>query len=115
MIEVAKHLDAKKIMELDVSEFTEYPLSFENVSVGVSEIHGRYPATGFEVDTKIEQVWYVEAGEGVIITETKEYSVEARDMIRIPAKQKYAIQTNHLRLVVTSTPPWTKEQHQHIA
>lgn len=115
MIEVAKATDAKKIQELDISEFSEYPLSFTNMSVGVSEIHGRYPASGFEVDTRIEQVWYVESGQGILVTETKEYSVATGDMIRIPVGEKYAIETDRLRLVVSSTPPWGSEQHQHVS
>lgn len=115
MIEVAKGTDAKKIQELGVSEFSEYPLAFKNVSVGISEIHGRYPASGFEVDTAIEQVWYVELGEGLLITETKEYALVTGDMIRIPSGEKYAIETNRLRLVVSSSPPWRSEQHEHVA
>lgn len=115
MIEVAKVGDAKKIQELDISEFSEYPLAFKDVSVGISEIHGRYPASGFEVDASIEQVWYVEEGKGVIVTETKEYSVATGDMIRIPSGEKYAIETDRLRLVVSSSPPWSSEQHQHVS
>jgi mannose-6-phosphate isomerase-like protein (cupin superfamily) len=100
--------------ENGVSQFHEYPFSFQNASLGVSEIEGRYPQTGFDVDEKVEASWYVESGSGVICIENEECVVEAGDMIHVPAGKKYWIEGKKLKLIVSSSPVWYAEQHKHI-
>ena len=98
----------------DVSRFHEYQFDFLHASLGVSEINGRYPATGYDVDGKVEQIWYVEKGSGTIWVGGGEHTVEHGDMIHIPPGEKFWIDGAELRLVVASGPPWFPEQHQHV-
>lgn len=114
MIHIQKAENAKEVSEHAVSSFREYALPFNSVSVGVSSIHGRYPETGFDVDKEIEQVWYVESGEGTIETEGGLNPIALHDMVHIPKNTPYAITGNELVLVVSSSPPWSSNQHIHI-
>lgn len=109
---VKKH-EAKKITEYPTSMFTEYALPFQQLALGVSEIHGRYPEHGCDVDTGVEQIWYVESGDGVICVENKEYTVSSGDMLLIAKNEKYWIKSESLKLVVASSPPWYPTQHTH--
>lgn len=111
---LVKKNESKKIDENGVSVFHEYNLPFDRMSVGVSEIHGRYPKVGFDADKKVEAVWYVIEGKASIYLKGEIYEVESGDMIMIPANEKFWIDADHLKLVVVSSPPWTFEQHTHV-
>ena len=109
----ASKTSAKKISENSASVFHEYDLPFNKLSTGVSEINGRYPETGFDVDTEVEAVWYIVSGTGSIFVAGELYELTAGDMVMIPAGEKYWIEGKQLQLVVSSSPPWTPQQHQH--
>ena len=111
---IVKRAEAKAIPEGDGSVFYEYKFDVKQVCIGVSEINGRYPESGFEVDEKVEGCWYVESGTGMIGIAEQEYAVEAGDAICVPVNEKFYIQGDKLRLVVASSPPWYVEQHKHI-
>lgn len=111
---LVKKLDSKKIQEHEVATFFEYELPFEKFSVGVSVVNGRYPNQGFDVDEQIDQVWYVESGRGKVWIAGRELQVSNGDMVLIPKGEKYWIEGEALRLVVSSSPPWFAKQHKHI-
>lgn len=114
MKNIAKKSEANSMPEGSTSVFHEYKLPGQNVCIGVSEINGRYPETGFDVDEKVEGCWYVESGTGSIWVSGEEYTVEPGDAVLIPINEKFYIQGNNLRLVVASSPLWYPEQHKHI-
>lgn len=111
---VIKKSEVVTTQENGISHFHEYQFPFKNASLGVSEINGRYPESGFDVDEEVEASWYVEAGTGFIWIGGQEYTVEKGDMIYVPAGEKYSIQGKNLRLVVCSSPSWYPEQHKHL-
>lgn len=110
---VAKKEETNPIQE-PASVFYEYKLPATRVCIGVSEINGRYPETGYEVDEKVEGCWYVEQGTGVIWIGGNEYNIEPGDVILVPANDKFYIRGERLRLIVSSSPLWYPEQHKHI-
>jgi mannose-6-phosphate isomerase-like protein (cupin superfamily) len=110
---VLKKSEANPIQEPS-STFYEYKLPGKQVCIGVSEIEGRYPESGFEVDEKIEGCWYVEKGSGIIWIDGNEHTLEVGDAVIIPANEKFYIQGYGLRLIVASSPVWYPEQHKHI-
>ena len=97
-----------------VSRFFEYQFDFQRASLGVSEINGRYPAAGYDIDSEVEQIWYVENGSGIIWIGGSEHAVKHGDMIHIPPGDKFWIQGAELRLIVASGPPWFPDQHKHV-
>ena len=109
----AKKSDARKVAEHDVSTFYEYPIDFKRMSVGVSEINGVYPSTGYDYDEKVEAIWYVLSGHGKVTTANNSYSLEAGNMLKIPPNTRFKIAGTKLKLLVVSSPPWWPEQHKH--
>lgn len=111
---VVKKSEAKILDEHGVSKFAEYDLPFNRFSTGISQINGKYPQSGFDVDTKVEASWYVLSGSGEIYLAGEVYKVEEGDMIFVPKGEKFWIKGNNLKLVVTSSPPWEPSQHKHL-
>lgn len=114
MTYVFKKSEVSGVQEGSNSTFYEYKLPGKNICIGVSEINGRYPETGFDVDEKIEGCWYVEKGKGVIWIAGKEYEVGEGDAISVPINEKFYIVGENLRLIVASSPIWYPEQHKHV-
>jgi mannose-6-phosphate isomerase-like protein (cupin superfamily) len=110
---VTRKSEAKKLEEHSVSVFSEYQLPFNNFAVGVSEIKARYPQTGFDIDSEINQAWYVIKGSGKLGLAEQEVTVNEGDLIAVPRATKFFID-GQLTLVVVSNPPWSEKQHQHI-
>lgn len=110
---VIKKTEAQIVKEGN-SQFHEYGLPFADFSVGVSEIDGRYPEIGFDVDEAIDAYWYIESGKGTMWIAGQEYSLEPGDMIAVPKGEKYWIHGEALRMVVCSNPSWYPEQHGNI-
>jgi len=81
--------------------------------MGISEINGRYPKSGTDVDTQIEQIWYVLEGSGALLVQDEAHEFESGDMVYVPKNQPYVIQGS-MKLLVASSPAWTPEQHKHL-
>lgn len=111
---IIKQSEADAILENGISTFYEYQFPFKNASLGLSEINGRYPQTGYDIDEKVEASWYVESGTGILWVGGNENKIEKGDMIYVPAGEKFWINGKSLKLVVCSSPRWTPEQHKHI-
>jgi len=111
---VIKQSDVITTQENGVSRFHEYRFQFQNASLGVSEINGRYPETGYDIDEAVEQSWYVENGNGVIWVGGQEHPIAKGDMVHMLPGEKYWIRGDNLRLVVASSPEWSSAQHKHI-
>ncbi len=111
---VVKKKETKILDEYGISKFYVYNLPFNKSSMGVSEINGRYPTIGFDVDTKVEGLWYVESGSGEIFLQNKIHKIQSGAMILVPKGEKFWILGKKLKLIVVSSPPWHPEQHKNI-
>jgi len=114
MSHLIRKKDVVMTQENTVSRFLEYTFSFKNASLGVSEIHGRYPNIGYDVDEEVEASWYIESGTGKIWIAGETCVVEPGDMVHIEAGEKFWIEGDNLRLIVCSSPVWTPQQHKHL-
>lgn len=111
---IIKKSDVVATQENGISRFHEYQFPFQHASLGISEINGRYPEKGFDIDEEVEASWYVEEGEADIWIGGEVQHVEKGDMVYVPKAEKYWIDGKNLRLVVASSPVWYPEQHKHI-
>jgi mannose-6-phosphate isomerase-like protein (cupin superfamily) len=114
MLYVIKQSDAVTTQEAGVSRFHEYHFDFKNASLGVSEISGRYPESGYDLDEQVEQSWYVESGNGSVWAGGQEWQVSKGDMVHLLPGEKYWIRGDNLRLIVASSPQWSEAQHKHV-
>lgn len=112
---VIKKSQVVTTQDVGTSRFHEYHFQFKNASLGVSEINGRYPESGYDVDEQVEQSWYVESGGGSVWAGDQEWPIEQGDMVHLPPGEKYWIRGDRLRLVVASSPEWFEAQHKHVA
>ena len=113
---MAKHVkksETTQESEHGISTFTEYKLPPTTFCLGVSEISGRYPQSGTDADTEVEQIWYVEKGSGVVEVSGVQFELAEGDMLHIDKGEKFVIDGN-LKLLVASSPIWTPEQHKHF-
>ena len=113
MPKLVKEIQASKTSEHGVSTFAEYTMPSTNISVGVSEINGRYPDRGFDVDAELEQIWYVLEGKTRVQVDDQTYEIAKGDMLFISENEKFSID-GAIKLVVSSSPPWSSKQHKHI-
>jgi mannose-6-phosphate isomerase-like protein (cupin superfamily) len=72
------------IQENPVSTFIGYELPFTTFSTGVSIINGRYPESGYDMDTGVDATWYIVSGTGRIFLIDIWYEVGAEDMLFVP-------------------------------
>jgi mannose-6-phosphate isomerase-like protein (cupin superfamily) len=100
--------------EYGISKFYEYGLPFPDFSTGVSEIDGRYPKSGYEVDGNVDASWYVVSGSGELWIAGSTYPINPGDLVFVPKGEKYWIDGKNLTLVVTSFPAWHATQHTHV-
>lgn len=112
---VIKKSQAITTQDVGTSRFREYRFDFKNASLGVSEISGRYPESGYDVDEQVEQSWYVESGNGTVWIGGDEHPLEPGDMVHLPPGEKFWIEGAMLRLIAASSPEWFEAQHKHIA
>lgn len=72
------------IQENPVSTFIEYELPFTTFSTGISIIDGRYPLSGYDMDTGVNATWYIVSGTGRIFLIDTWYEVNSDDILFIP-------------------------------
>jgi mannose-6-phosphate isomerase-like protein (cupin superfamily) len=111
---VIKKSQAITTQDIGTSRFHEYRFTFKNASLGVSEINGRYPTSGYDVDEAVEQSWYVESGAGSVWAAGQVWPIGQGDMVHLLPGEKYWIEGNDLRLIVASSPEWSEAQHKHV-
>ena len=51
---------------------TEYDFHDKDIDISTAEINGKYPESGYCVNTEIKEMIYVISGSGKIITEKKQ-------------------------------------------
>lgn len=111
---VIKKSEAIQYDEHGISTFHDYKFPFKEASLGVSEIHSRYPQNGYDIDEEVDAYWYVEKGNAEISIGREMFSLGEGDMIHVPKGEKYCIDTTYVKLVVCSIPNWFPEQHKHL-
>lgn len=93
----------------------DYPSLDKDINVGVIQISGRSPKTGYQVNNECKELLYILSGSGILYL--KESSQEVKfnqgDVIVIDKKEYYAFDGN-FEAVCPCTPAWTSEQHKYI-
>lgn len=88
----------------------EYPMTNEEMNIGVAEITGRYPDQGYALNHQCIEMGYVVKGSGKLVTETQSVNLSEGDVILIPAGEKYYWEGT-MTVVLPCTPAWSPEQH----
>lgn len=90
---------------------TEYPLNHELLDLALAKITDRYPAVRCVVNKECAELAYVFEGQGKVVINGSEYSINAGDVILIEAGEKYYWE-GQMRLFLSCRPAWKADQHQ---
>jgi len=77
----------------------------------VAEINGRYPESGWSMNTISHLEFFVISGRGTLTTAEKTVELKSEDVVIINPNESYYYVGNHLRIFMASTPPWSPEQY----
>ena len=88
----------------------EYPMGKLDINIGVAEIKGRYPESGFAMNQECTEMGYIVNGSGKLVTEDRSVMLEEGDVVYIPAGERYYWE-GHFTVVLPCTPAWHLAQH----
>lgn len=88
---------------------TEYEFGDADINVAHITLSGRYPDSGWAVNTVSKECCYITRGSGTLTVEDSVFELEEGDACIIEAGERYFWEAD-MTLVIASTPPWTKEQ-----
>lgn len=115
MISICKERDSQQHQNDDACQITEYPTNLTQMNMAVGHIYGRYPTTGYVSNQLVDEMLYIQSGEGYIKTIDGETTHFAEgDVVAVPKLEKYFFEGDFFA-VIACTPAFTPEQHEHIA
>ena len=88
----------------------EYVMGKSDINIGVAEIKGRYPESGFAVNQECTEMGYVMKGSGKLVTDEQSVILKEGDVVYIPAGERYYWEGN-FTVVLPCTPAWHLAQH----
>lgn len=86
----------------------------DSIDGAIAEISGRYPTSGWALNTMCSEMIFVLEGDGAIVTETAEHPLTKDTMILINPNERYFFNGKG-RFILATTPPWRPEQHENVA
>ncbi|WP_169979986.1 hypothetical protein [Microbispora sp. H10836] len=76
----------------------------------IVEIDGRLPT--WLRQRECDFVYYVLNGEGTFLIEDRKERCAQGDLVTVPKGARFSYEGSRLRMLLTSTPPWTSTQEQ---
>lgn len=92
---------------------TEYPIEDKEINFAISKVTSRYPENGLASNRICKEIVYVQDGNGKIVVNNIEHTLQTGDAILISPNEKYYWDGN-MTLHIACTPAFTPEQHIHI-
>lgn len=92
---------------------TEYTLDHKMLDMAIATVSGRYPDARQVVNQQCDELAYVVEGEGKLVLNQKEYKLSAGDVVVIEAGEKYYWE-GEMKLFLSCSPAWNKEQHHFV-
>ena len=89
---------------------TEYSTSSKSINIAQVKISDRFPEIGVMWNTKVEEMAYVESGEGIVSINGMSQSIKQGDVILYERHEK-VFWDGELTLVIACSPAWTPKQH----
>ena len=92
----------------------EYQIGNPNINIATVEICGRYPESGYVVNTECLELTYVITGSAKLeIKDAKTYNLMAGDVIMIEKDEGYFWEGN-CTLCIACAPAWHPGQHKKL-
>lgn len=91
----------------------EYSLPTDEIDSAVIELNGRYPESGWAVNTACTALIHVIRGTGRVCGEAGDILLEKDDQLLICPDEKYALEGD-MKLLFSASPAWSPEQARTI-
>lgn len=91
----------------------EYPHGDADIDISTARINGRYPKSGYCVNTAVKEMIYVVSGSGRICKENEIHDFAAGDTVLIYPREKYYWDAD-CSVVMACNPAWSEEQHKFV-
>lgn len=111
-MKIIKNNEAIKGANSDKCKTIEYSFGDEKIDLGLAEITGRYPDSGYCVNLVSKELIYVIEGYGTLYFENEIVNFQKGDSILINNNEKYYWDTQYCKISMTCTPAWSEEQHK---
>lgn len=90
----------------------EYSFLDKDIDLGIAIITGRYPESGFCVNTISKELIYVIEGYGKLYFKDKSIDFRKGDVVLIDALEEYYWDSKYCKVSMACTPAWSKEQYK---
>lgn len=111
-MKIIKNNEAVKDSNSDKCKIIEYSFNDKDIDLGLAEITGRYPESGYCVNLVSKELIYVLDGSGYLCFENDKINFQKGDAILIDSNEKYYWDTNYCKVSMSCTPSWNNEQHK---
>lgn len=113
-MEFIKNKDAPRFKNSTTCIATEYDFKHEkDFNIAGIELNGRYPEQGYALNTVSKELIYIKSGNGTLVSNDQNITLEPGDAALIQPNEKYYIKGT-LELIISSAPAWHPEQHHII-
>lgn len=93
---------------------SEFPIPDKAINFAIAKITARYPESGRATNKICREIAYIQEGQGKIVIDDVEYTLNTGDVILISPNEKFYWDGN-MTLHIACTPAFTPEQHIHIS
>lgn len=111
-MQVIKCSNAIEGSNSDKCKTLEYSFNDNDIDLGIATITGRYPESGYCVNTISKELIYVLDGNGKLYFEKDCVEFEKGDSILIDSNEKYYWDTTYCVVSMSCTPSWNESQHK---
>ena len=112
-MEARKKMDALKHENSPACVAFEYGMSTDKIDSAVIELNGRYPESGWALNTACTALVHVIRGAGRARSEVGDVVLKEDDQLLIHPNEKYALE-GHMKLLFSASPAWSPEQARTI-
>lgn len=112
-MEVRKKIDALRHENSPACIALEYDMPTDKIDSAVIELNGRYPESGWALNTACTALIHVIRGEGRVYREAGDIALEEDDQLLIRPNEKYALE-GEMKLLFSASPAWSPGQARTI-
>ncbi len=111
-MQLIKNNNAIKGTNSDKCKILEYSFSDKDIDLGIATITGRYPESGFCLNTISKELIYVLDGNGKLYFENDCIEFKKGDSILIDSNEKYYWDSTYCVISISCIPAWNEEQYK---
>ena len=91
----------------------KYPTPTKDYDIARMEVRGRFPKNGYIFNNVCDFFIYVLVGTGTVYAGDETFQVEPKDVVFVPAKNKYAVD-GAFEYITVDVPEWNADQAEEV-